>query len=121
LQKRAHIQPRKGEVQQEEIGRHTTILRGKPIKKVEGALATLQHLQHVLQPMGMEHPRDAIHIRRVILHDSNDKQGVWGRGLHGSDVPGSIDHTAYVEKYTAIAQEMAVQRGSIVSRHPLST
>jgi len=65
--------------------------------------------------MGMEHPRDAIHIRRVILHDSNDKQGVWGLGLHGSDVPGSIDHTAYVEKYTAIAQEMAVQRGSIVS------
>jgi len=48
-------------------------------------LPTLKHLKDERQLISMEHPSDAIHIRRVILHHSNKERrgGFWG--LHTSD------------------------------------
>jgi hypothetical protein len=67
----------------------------------------------------MEHLGNDIHIRRIIFHHSNHKQAVWGGGLHGNDVPGSIDHTAYVEKYTVVARRWRCSAAAL--SHPTFT
>jgi hypothetical protein len=45
--------------------------------------------------MGLEHPRDARHLCRVIVHHGDNK---WGRGVAASmrlTFSGSLDHTAW--------------------------
>src|SRR5919198_5027414 len=85
LHQRACVQPWKGVVQQQEIRTSYIDPPGQLVKKVQCALSTLQHLQDERHLRSMEHPSDAIHIRRVILHHSNKKRRGGLCGLHTSD------------------------------------
>jgi hypothetical protein len=72
LQQLSGVQPWEGVVKEQEI-RTPDVLPGQLVKKVERALPTLQHLQDVLYPMGLEYPRDDIYICRVSVHDGNEE------------------------------------------------
>jgi hypothetical protein len=76
--------PGQGIVKEEKM-RTPDVLPGQLVKKMQRALPTLQHLQEVGQPMGMEYPRDDIHICRVIVHHGNDERREGLVGLHASD------------------------------------
>jgi hypothetical protein len=59
-----------------------------PIRLRDEQVGGDQHLRTIVQlhhHTGMEHPRDAVHIRRVILHHGNDEQREGFCGRHAQD------------------------------------
>jgi hypothetical protein len=67
LEQLSGVQSRQGIVKQQEI-RTPDVLPSELVKKVHCTLPTLQHLQDELHLLSMEHPSDAVHIRRIVLY-----------------------------------------------------
>jgi hypothetical protein len=99
LQELARVQAREVVVQQQEIRTPHIVLRGQLVKKVQRTLPTLQHLQDEGHLMGMEHPRDAVHIRRIILYHGDEKRGEGFGGLHAQAFPYGHCHAIHPEVY----------------------
>ncbi len=124
MQQRSCVQSREGEVKQEKIGTPPSVLRSKPIKKVPRALGTLQHLQNVWHPLRMEHLRDAIHLRRMLVHHGNGKReaGVCRRLPQPEEdqreqPAGHIEHTVSYCTSAILRERLMILIEACIDRH----